>query len=232
MASERLPTQQLSAVDRVKRENRRDMPMGFSSSLILHACLAALFASAVATLYVESKIQQPKEQPNQMITIETLVRPPQPVAQQKPQPLVQQVLSRVQPVPVKQTSSQANQPHVSLLKVQPLQTQTGTSSLGTLATLQGAPGKHHAAKKHKADSKPAAQEMTTNTGTAAAATSTTIYTAPNNGNSAAADDAAAGGYMSPGRGPVWSEHPPTGPGGGGTDSCAPSRGGFFGHRHK
>jgi hypothetical protein len=135
-------------------------------------------------------------------------------------------------VPVKQTSSQANQPHVSLLKVQQLQTQTGTSSLGTLATLQGAPGKHHAAKKHKADSKPAAQEMTTNTGTAAAATSTTIYTAPNNGNSAAADDAAAGGYMSPGRGPVWSEHPPTGPGGGGTDSCAPSRGGFFGHRHK
>jgi hypothetical protein len=234
MASERLPTQQLSAVERVKRENRGNMPMGFSSSLILHAGLAVLFAGAVATLYVESKMPQVKEQPNQVITIETLVRPPQPVAQQQPQPLVQQTISRVQPV-VKQTSSQANQPNPSLMKAQPVnpQTQTGTSSLGTYATLQGAPGKHHAAKKHKAqDSKPAAQEMTTNTGTAAAATNTTIYTAPSNGNSAADDDAAAGGYMSPGRGPVWSEHPPTGPGGGGGDSCTPSRGGFLGHHRR
>jgi hypothetical protein len=237
MASERLPTHELSAVERVKREHRRDLPMGVSTSLILHSCLVILFAGAATTLYVESKIQQPKEQPSQVITIETLVRTPQTVAQQQPQQMVRQTISRSQPVPVRTTTSQANQPHVALMAAQPTnpQTQTGVSSLGTFATLQGAPGKHHAAKKHKAtqdQSKSAApQAVTANSGTQATSTGTTVYTAPNNGNTAADDEAAAGGYMSPGRGPVWSEHPPTGPGGGGGDSCTPSRGGFLHHRH-
>jgi hypothetical protein len=105
------------------------------------------------------------------------------------------------------------------------------SHLTTFATLQGAQGKRHA-KKHATTQSSASPAVTANTGAQAAATGTTVYTAPNNGNSAADDDAAAGGYMSPGRGPVWNEHPPGSPGGGGTDSCAPSRGGFFPPRHR
>jgi hypothetical protein len=229
MASERLPTSDLSAVERVKREHRRDMPFGLSTSLILHGCFVILFAGAATALYVESKIQAPQEQRSQIITIETLVRTPQTVVQ-KQQPTVIQTVSR-SAVAVKQTTSQTT-PHVTLLATHPAnpQTQTGVSTLGTFSVLQGAAGTRHGAKKHKAtqdQSKAAAQQVTASTGAQSAATSTTIYTAPNNGNTAADDEAAAGGYMSSGHGPVWSEHPPAGPGGGGVDTCTPSRGGFF-----
>jgi len=236
MASERLPTHELSAVERVKRENRPDLPLGFSSSLIVHASLAALFAGVLATAYVEAKLQQPKEQPSQVITIETLVRP-QPVAVQQPQQMVRQTLQRTVTQQVQSTSSQRETPQVKLLTAQQANpsTQGSASNLSTFAVLQGSAGKHHAKKRKNTpdENKPAAQQsaVTANTGAQSASTSTTIYTAPNNGNSAADDDAAAGGYMSPGRGPVWSEQRPTGPGGNGGDSCAPSRGGFISHLH-
>jgi hypothetical protein len=234
MSSERPPTHELNAVERVKREGRRDMPMGLGSSLIVHGGLALLFAGAAAALIVGSKIQPPKEQPSQIITIETLVHTPQTVAQQQPQPMVRQTLTHPVSQPVQATTSKSSSPNVALMKAQQANpsTQSGSSHLATFAVLQGAAGKHHA-KKHSTTQdqtkSAAAQAVTATTGAQSAATSTTIYTAPNNGNSAADDDAAAGGYMSPGRGPVWNEHPPGAPGGGGTDSCTPSRGGFL-HR--
>ena len=233
MASERLPTHDLSAVERVKREHRRDLPMGFGTSAILHASLVILFAGAAATVYVESKMPPTKEQANQPITIETLVRTPQTVVQQ-PQTMVRQTVAHAVTQPTSQTA--AANPSLMAAQRPATQSQTDGGHLATYAILQGAAGKHHA-KRHATtqdQSQAAAQAVTANSGTQAAAAGRTVYTAPaGSGNSAADDEAAAGGYMSPGQGPVWSEHPPAGPGGGTVDTCTPKRGGYFygHHRH-
>ena len=231
MSSERAPKDNLSNVERVRRENRADFPMGVGSSLAVHLGVALIFASAAAALYVEVKSPQVQEQPNQVITIETLVRPQ---VQQQQRMVVQQV-ERVTPNQTTQVnktsaSAQASLPAAKTVAQTP---ETQTSNLNTLSTLSGARGKHHA-KRHPAQQSPArpavAARQPAPAGEMAPTNGSNVYTAPGNSDTRS-DDEASGGYMSPGQGPVWSEHAPGG-GGHGGDSCTPSRGGFFSVHHR
>jgi len=237
MSVERLPTAIRGITERVRRENRLDMPKGFGTSFVVHACIALLFASAATALYVEVKTPQVQEQANQPITIETLVRQPQ-VAQrqqqQQPQRMVVQQLQRVTPTQTTQQSpraaagANASMPVAKTVAQTP---ETQTSSLATMQTMSGARGKHVAKRKHaeQSSARPAVSaRQPAPAGDQAPTNGANVYTAPGNSDTRS-DDQAAGGYLSPGQGPVWTEHAPGG-GGHGGDSCTPSRGGFFGHR--
>jgi hypothetical protein len=234
MPSERPPIQ--SNVERVRRENRFNAPKGFGTSFVVHVCIALLFGSAATAVYVEVKTPQVQEQQNQVITIETLVRPQ--TAVQRPQTqqrMVVQQMERVSPSQTTQVTQRTATANASLpvAKTVAQTPETQTSSLNTLQTMSGGHGKHH--QKRKPAQQSSARPAVTARAPAAAGdqaptNGANVYTAPGNGDTRS-DDEAAGGYMSPGQGPVWSEHAPGG-GGHGGDSCAPSRGGFISAHHR
>lgn len=237
--SEPEPIRGLTTLERTRLENRRDFKMGLGSSIVLHAGLLALGFSAAAAVYVATDTTPPvKEQPNQLITIETLVREPQNTAQtrqseQRPSQVAVSQTSRANPA-TGQSSERTT------LLIQQL-SKSGSRDQGSPALAIGSAGLGPGAKHHKpkhAQSKPnGTPELAANAAAAQAATNgTTISNQANgqNGNDDTLDD--GGGFLTPGRGPAWSERAPSGPlggSGGGHDDCTPSRGGFFlvHHRH-
>ena len=238
--SEPGPMSGLTALERTRYENRRDFKMGLGSSIVVHACLLALGFSAAAAVYVATDTTPPvKEQQNQLITIETLVRDPATTAQ------AQHPDQRSSQVAVSQTShahpSTGQTSERTTLLIQQL-SRSGSSDQGAPALAIGAAGSGPGAKHHKpkhSPSKPSGTpELATNAAAAAQAATngTTISNQANgqNGNDDTLDD--GGGFLTPGRGPAWSERAPSGPlggSGGGHDDCTPSRGTFLlgYHRH-
>src|SRR5580704_5800325 len=95
------PPSPLTPVERVRRENRWNMPFGFGSSFIVHALFILLLLFVAAT-YIESGSRSETTQSSQNVVVQTLIRQPQPKAQPpKPRPTPRPVtVHRVVSVPV------------------------------------------------------------------------------------------------------------------------------------
>ena len=228
--SELTPVRIFGAFERTRRENRGDLRNGIGSSIVAHAALVAVAFSLAAALFVISDTPVAQEQPSQIITIETLVRDQPRTAQVHPSTQRDTASAAAQ-------SARANQSAGQSLERATLATDQRTASRAESGS-QGfslAAGRlgHH--KARPSQSKPSATQpelATVSAATAQAATNGTTVSVQATANQENEDD--GGGYMSPGRGPVWSEHAPAGPlgGSGGHDSCTPSRGGFFFHHRR
>jgi hypothetical protein len=237
MSSEQLPAPRLTQLDRTRRENRPDFPVGLSTSFFVHAALIMVGFTLAALFYVATKEPAPESaQRSTIITIETLVRDPQVVTRQ---PVEKQTISHVavtQTQPVQpavshasgHTALAANQ--LSIDKIQP----------GAPSTILGGENnaRHSVAKKRKASdevSKPGPGPQVAHAPAVPGQSSNGITTATQgNGNQDPGSDSTDGVTLSPGGAAPWSERLPSGPfgGPGGHDDCTPSRGGFFlGHHH-
>ena len=227
---ELMPVRIVGALERTRHENRGDFRNGFGSSVVVHAALIAVAFSLAATMFVISEPPVAREQPIQIMTIEKLVQDQPRTAQVHPSTQRDTASAASQSARADRSASQSLQ--LSTLAINQRTASKAESGSQGFSMTAGRLG-HHKAKPSQ--SKPSATQpelATVSSATAQAATNGTTVGVQAQANQDNEDD--GGGYMSPGRGPVWSEHAPAGPmggSGGGHDSCTPSRGGFFFHRH-
>jgi len=213
---------------RGKEEYRRDLPLGLGTSTIVHVIAVFMLLSG-ALVYTVSRTPEPTPVKSQIITIETLVRTPQSVAQPK------RIVQSQKPIPVEvsrptQTSVTARSAAASALH---------PTSRVAAAPAHGSPAQSTGMLLlPRIKPAKAAKVYTAGTGSATNA----LATAATTGQGVAAS--APNDSYEPGRGhtgAVMSERAPSGPlGGGGGDTtfggitighghddCTPSRGGFF-----
>ena len=78
LMSEPEPTRGLTTLERTRRENRRDLPKGLGSSIVTHSAVIVALLALVGLFRVPDYPIPQEQQRSQIITIETLVRDPQP----------------------------------------------------------------------------------------------------------------------------------------------------------
>lgn len=217
---------QLGAVERVRRENRRDTPFGFGISLSLHALFMIMFGSLAAGVYLESIPQKQTNSPHvvfiQTLVRQTLVRPSQPVKPHfAPRPLNLRKTVSV-PHPFKVVKRYATAPARARRVAFSPRTPAHRANLPRTSKRHGSKGLPQTVAP--ASGIPAAANVT-------AADPANVAGANSSGGSAIDDPVGPIGRTNTGT--VWNERPPTGPF---TDKnppdhgyCTPSRGGFF-HR--
>ena len=207
-----------SAAERVKQENRRDAPLGFSFSFGFHALFVVVFSSLAIGAYVASTSHSDTSTTHRVI-IQTLVRHPQQAARVTSRPVnTRTAVTRQVPI---QIATRAVAPRLRSQQV-------------AVSRSAGEQSAKPARTKHSGR-KGASKVATPLNGTVAAAPlpgANSVTIGPDNNGSS--DDGADGPILRAGSGQVWSEQPPSGPlttgaGQGSTDRgfCTPSRGGFF-----
>jgi hypothetical protein len=224
MLSDQDPTARKS-----REEYRRDLPLGLGTSTIVHVIAVFVLLSG-ATIYAVTQTPPAKDQvKSQIITIETLVRTPQSVAQPK------RIVQTQRPVPV-----EVSRPTLTTLTTR----SASASTLSPTSHVAAAPARVSPAERSgfyvlpRIKPAKAVKVYTAGTGVATAPTVPVL----NAQGSVAASGANDSYEPSHGHnGAVMSERAPSGPlGGGGGDSsfggitighghddCTPSRGGFF-----